>query len=233
MALGHEPTAPDDTHEDSSFVLVDVESVAKKGGNASRDMPSAMELRWLRLASYFRPELDPCRPPEAIPVRDFFGCLPKLRLPLQSLRFGMVTGRLPASEVEAALTGTVVALCRGELAGSELQTGGRNHELSVTEGASDQAQQFLAFAFVHSFDFEKAELAFYSPVQPQSLQDVTLVLRGDIAWEPNSARGMRTTGTASPLQPYSSPWLLEGMGVGTRVVSTKGNIRRRKLRASS
>ena len=54
----------------------------------------------------------PARPPR--PSQDFFGRVPRWRLRLAGLRFGLVAGHLLRSEVEAALTGVAVALCTSE-----------------------------------------------------------------------------------------------------------------------
>ncbi|CAE8681237.1 unnamed protein product, partial [Polarella glacialis] len=69
--------------EDQPLVLVDMESVVRRAevGDAPRGgavPPIAMEMRWLRLASYFRPDTDPCLTPAAVSAREFFGPLPRL-----------------------------------------------------------------------------------------------------------------------------------------------------------
>lgn len=224
-ALGGTAKAPVESAR-LPLVLVDIESPVKRENKDTASQPLASEQRWLRFACYFRPDIDPCASPTAMAVQDFFSTMQRLRISLKHLHFGLVPGRLTPSEVEPAMTGTVVALChtRAPLVGDA----GLN--LAVVE--CNQAMSFLAYAFIHSFDFQREEMTFYSPLSPKDIGKVNLVLRGDLAWQPNSAKGLQVAaGPVSPLQPYCAPWLLEGMGVGARVVSTRGNIRRRRLQA--
>ena len=216
---------------DEALVLVDVESAAGHAGSSGAGAPTPAQLRWLRIAGHFQPDLDPCLPPHAVATQTFFSSVPRWRVAMKGLRFGLIAGHLLHSEVEAALTGTVVALCS--------QTPRLQEEVPEVHAAEDLGLlephetpiDFIAYAFVHSFDFSVGEIVVYSCVSESSLNNVNLVLRGEIAWEPNSTRNLRLgDGCSSPMQPYSAPWFLEGMGVGSRVVSTKGFIRRRKLR---
>ena len=205
----------------ASLVLVDVESAVPEGSTA----PLAVQLRWLRMAQHFKPQLDPCRPATAMAIQDFFQDVPRWRVPLRSLKFGLVAGHLLRHELEATFTGTVAALC-------SLETARNDTELEVLE-PHEAPIQFLAYAFVHSFDFKARELVIYSSISLETLKKANLLLRGEVTWEPNTTRNLQLgDGRVSPLQPYSAPWLLEGMGVGTRVISTKsrGNLRRRLIR---
>ncbi|CAJ1428324.1 unnamed protein product [Effrenium voratum] len=202
------------------LVLVDLDSAVPARGVA----PLAAQLRWLRLAQHFDPARDPCEPAQALAMQDFFGRVPRWRLRLAGLRFGLVAGHLLRSEVEAALTGVAVALCTSE------EPTSTRCDLVLVE-PHEAPIKFVAYAFVHCFDFKAGEVVVYSPCTAQQLESVDLVLRGEVAWEPNSTRNLKLgDGRPSPLQPYSAPWLLEGMGVGSRVVTTKGNLKRRRLR---
>lgn len=216
------PSASDD-----ALVLVDVESAAK-GAGAS---PTAAQLRWLRIAGHFQPNLDPCLAPHAVAPQTFFSMVPRWRLQMKGLRFGLIAGHLLHSEVEAALTGTVVALCSQPQSEESQEVEVRSSEdLSLLE-PHEAPIEFVAYAFVHSFDFRVGQIVVHSCLLESAVGSVNLVLRGEIAWEANSTRNLRLgDGSPSPMQPYAAPWFLEGMGVGSRVVSTRGNIRRRKLR---
>lgn len=164
-------------------------------------------------------------------MQDFFSTVPRWRLQMKFLHFGLVAGHLLHSEVEATLTGTVVALCATDLAGT-------NKDVSCTADLQlmephEAPIRFLAYAFVHSFDFKSGEVVIYSNISAEQLAHANLALRGEVTWEPNTTRNLQLAdGRPSPLQPYSAPWLLEGMGVGTRVISTKakGYLRRRSIR---
>ena len=219
------------TSDCEGLVLVDVESAAARSSTAA---PTSAQLRWLRVAGHFQPDLDPCMPPHAVAMQTFFSAVPRWRLTMKGLRFGLIAGHLLHSEVEAALTGTVVALCAhpgnpANPAPSELQEVRSPEDLGLLEPHA-VAIEFVAYAFVHSFDFSVGQLVVYSCLPESALGSVNLVLRGEIAWEPNSTRNLRLgDGSPSPMQPYAAPWFLEGMGVGSRVVSKRGNIRRRKL----
>ena len=202
----------------ASLVLVDVESAVPEGSAA----PLAVQLRWLRMAQHFKPRLDPCRPATAMAIQDFFEDVPRWRVPMGCLSFGLVAGHLLPNELEATLTGTVVALCSVEA--TEPHEFLEPHEAPI---------QFLAYAFVHSFDCKAREVVIYSSICLEKLKSANLLLRGEVTWEPNTTRNLQLgDGRLSPLQPYSAPWLLEGMGVGTRVISTKsrGHLRRRLIR---
>ena len=231
---------------------MDVESAVPRGSTA----PLAVQLRWLRMAGHFKPDLDPCRHATAMAMQDFFAMVPRWRVQMKFLHFGLVAGHLLHSEVEATLTGTVVALCEADLETSPKEVS-CTADLQLLE-PHESPIKFLAYAFVHSFDFKSGEIVIYSNISAQQLARVNLALRGEVTWEPiysnisaqqlarvnlalrgevtwepNSTRNLQLAdGRPSPLQPYSAPWLLEGMGVGTRVISTKakGNLRRRLIR---
>lgn len=212
---------------EAPLVLVDVESAVPRGSTA----PLAVQLRWLRMAGHFKPDLDPCRHATAMAMQDFFATVPRWRVQMKFLHFGLVAGHLLHSEVEATLTGTVVALCEADLKTSPKEVS-CTADLQLLE-PHESPIKFLAYAFVHSFDFKSGEIVIYSNISAQQLARVNLALRGEVTWEPNSTRNLQLAdGRPSPLQPYSAPWLLEGMGVGTRVISTKakGNLRRRLIR---
>ena len=212
---------------EAALVLVDVESAVPRGSTA----PLAVQLRWLRMAGHFKPDLDPCRHATAMAMQDFFSTVPRWRLQMKFLHFGLVAGHLLHSEVEATLTGTVVALCQTDLKFTAKDVYS-TADLQLLE-PHESPIKFLAYAFVHSFDFKSGEVAIYSTISQQQLTSVNLALRGEVTWEPNSTRNLQLADNRpSPLQPYSAPWLLEGMGVGTRVISTKakGNLRRRLIR---
>ena len=213
---------------DEALVLVDVESVAALRATSLAFTPA--QLRWLRIAGHFQPHLDPCLPPHAVAIQTFFSSVPRWRLAMKGLRFGLIAGHLLHSEVEAALTGTVVALCAMPQADEDLGDVHTPEDLGLLE-PHETPIEFVSYAYVHSFDFRVGQIIVYSCLPELALARVNLILRGEIAWEPNSTRNLRLgDGRPSPMQPYSAPWFLEGMGVGTRVVSARGNIRRRKLR---
>jgi len=94
-------------------VMVDLESMtsAEAVVEGRHGAPSAAELRWMRFSRYFRPDLDICRPPAGSTARCFFEKVPRARLSLNSLRFGLLHGPLACTEVEVAFTGMAVALC--------------------------------------------------------------------------------------------------------------------------
>lgn len=108
LSLG-EAAAIREAEDDCAFVVAEHTSLASGESAAG---PKPPELRWLRFACNFRPDLGPCRLPRGITLRDFFGQLPRWHVPLASVRFGQLHGALVESEVEAAFTGTLVALCR-------------------------------------------------------------------------------------------------------------------------
>merc|ERR1712151_822097 len=112
--------------------------------------------------------------------------------------------------------------------------------LQVTPPTAEAAE-CVGIGFIHSFDFERCQVVLYTPIHGDQLSRVNALLRGDIVWEPHSSRGQRATvGAAvaegdvqthivSPLQPYCCAWALEGLAAGTRVISTRGNLKRRRL----
>merc|ERR1712232_399039 len=202
--------------------------------------PSAPELRWLRVASYFRRDIDPCNPPRVQSMRDFFSSLPSIRLPLHSLKFGLSCGTLLESEVETAFTGTVVALCRGaEKGDSAVAVSGSHGTVSVVGKLAADDVRFIALAFVHSFDFVKGNLLVYTNSSEHTFDTNITVVRGKIEWEPHTAKGTRVPKEASSfLQPYVGSWVLQGIATGARVRSqrtnvaqTRDNKRRRKSTA--
>ena len=100
---------------------------------------------------------------------------------MKSLRFGLFAGHLLHSEVEASLTGTVVALCseespkRSEERISKVVRSSSDLELFEPH---ESPIQFLAYAFVHSFDFKSSELVIYSKLTMEQMKSVTR-WRGD------------------------------------------------------
>eukprot|EP00445_Apocalathium_hangoei_P068247 CAMPEP_0204128750 /NCGR_PEP_ID=MMETSP0361-20130328/12368_1 /ASSEMBLY_ACC=CAM_ASM_000343 /TAXON_ID=268821 /ORGANISM="Scrippsiella Hangoei, Strain SHTV-5" /LENGTH=624 /DNA_ID=CAMNT_0051081047 /DNA_START=35 /DNA_END=1909 /DNA_ORIENTATION=- len=237
--------------EEAPSVLVDVESIAKSSSSTVRPRsvrePLAGELRWLRFAAYFRGDMDPCKPPMGFPLRSFFEPLPRTRLPLRRLRFGLVHGPLPPGEIEATFTGTIVALCSLR----SISAAGVAHPCvseddreighhpegtcPVVELGEDVVARCVALAFVHAFDTTCNELVVYVAGPPAALESVDCVLRGDIQWEPHSVRGQQvvvehaTSLGASPMQPFCSSWVLEGLAVGARAPTTRTNLKRRRL----
>lgn len=207
----------------ASYVLVDAESSFKALASAPKAGLAATEMRWLRFQSYFRPETDPCQRPKASTTQDFFRLVPRLHLPLAQLRFGQVQGGLVGSEVEAAFTGAVVAICRSPSVPAP------DAPLAIWE-ASDTPLQCIAMAIVHSFDFKRGHICLLGPkLESSARQEINVILRGDIAWEPHSTKGLLIdVDVTTPIQPYCCSWLLEGLGSGARVQSTRGNLRRRQ-----
>lgn len=228
-----------------------VEAVAVAGGPRSpaAGAPTAPEMRWLRMAGYFRHEEDPCARPSGLPASDFFRRSAPVRLPLRRLRFGIVGGALCESEVEAALTGTLVALCRlgapaapaapaapGDAANAANAAdaadppGGSRPPSVLRAVGVDAALRCVGLAFVHSFDIAAGEIVLYTPAAPEALAAADALLRGDVTWEPHSVRGQRVAAEAQAgagvFQPYCAPWALEGMAAGARVLSQRRNVRR-------
>ncbi|CAK9104292.1 Polynucleotide 5'-hydroxyl-kinase nol9 (Nucleolar protein 9 homolog) [Durusdinium trenchii] len=218
---------------EKELVLVDIESAVPRDSNCSHShSPTAVQLRWLRMAAHFKPSLDPCRYAEAMAIQDFFSDVPRWHLPLTRFRFGLFAGHLLPSEVEAALTGAVVALCYDAWEPNSRAVAKAPAELEIFE-PHEAPIKFLAYAFIHSFNFKTGELVVYANISAAKLKQVNLLLRGEVTWEPNTTKNLQLGDQrVSPLQPYSAPWLLEGLGVGTRVISTKakGHLRRRKIR---
>lgn len=224
--------------------LVDLPSQASK-----KRGPVAAELRWYRFAFYFQPDLDPCRRVHGTHPRELFNRRPRGRLPLGRLRFGLVHMDLPASEVEAAFTGTVVALCRlgwGEKGEAEAERPaegpGRLPRLvrpRLGEDRAAGAPRCVALAYVHSFDWARDEVTFFSPAQEADLSEVDAVLRGDIKWYPHSARSVELPPgplgmpPVSPLTPYCSMWALDGFSSGTTAAKSKHVTHRKLLRLRS
>jgi len=236
--------------ERAPSVLVDVRSqVIKRAGQTRGPPPS--ENRWLRFTSYFRPDLDPCTRPAGMRARELFGSLPRGRLPLTKLRFGLVHMSLPASEIEAAFTGTIAALCSLGSAATrdvvaEAQGPGSEEErlprLLWTRPGDSQAAlapRCIAVAYIHSFDVDTREVTFFSPASKAELQEVDAILRGDIIWDPHAVRGVelpsgpRGTAFVSPLTPYCCTWSLDGLSSGTRAAKTKHMAHRSLLRIKS
>jgi hypothetical protein len=89
----------------------------------------------------------------------------------------------------------------------------------------------VGLAFIHAFDFAKGEVIIHTPLRRPALDEVDAMLRGDISWEPHSAPKQRAAAHSSSglWQPYFCPWSLEEMGAGTRVLSTRGNLLRKRL----
>lgn len=242
--------------ESQASVLVDVQQVSRQkaaipGRKVTKGASTAPELRWKRFALHFRQDLDPCTPPTSMCLRHFFAPLPRVRLCLQRVRFGLIPGNLWPSEVAATFTGTVVALCclvegggpdpkplqvAEKEASAENGSAGNLPKPSGVElepavlNLEGRLAQCLSFAFVHSFDFAQGDVIVY-PADPQApLEKVEAVLRGDITWEPHSIRGQQVAGelldsmAVSPLQPYCSPWLLEGLAAGARTRSMRPHL---------
>lgn len=249
LALALEAAGEAPCSDGSPCVLVELASASSKSSaNASKPAGlSAPDMRWLRMASYFRPDLDPCKPPFAISMRDYFDGLPQVRIAMSSVSFGMSYGSLPAGEVEAAFTGTIVALCAAA-ATSEVSSdvsahqqcmlgnggaGASSGQLAVFADASAEAMRCFGIAFLHSFDHAKSEVVLTTGASVATLSSVNAIIRGDIVWEPHSTRGQRVPVSAmSPLQPYNSFWVLEGLATGARVVTTRTNLRRKRLRGT-
>ena len=103
---------------------------------------------------------------------------------MKFLHFGLVAGHLLHSEVEATLTGTVVALCEADLKTSPKEVS-CTADLQLLE-PHESPIKFLAYAFVHSFDFKSGEIVIYSNISEQQLARVNLALRGEVTWEPNA-----------------------------------------------
>lgn len=243
LALGLRAAAGTEGQSSSGYVLVDVQSVVAADSASSQSKPaadsnpaqphkadktsiSALELRWLRFACYFRPDMDPCESPQSVSMRNFLSPVPLLRLSLSTLSFGLMHSSISPSEVDAAFTGTVVALCEVSSPSGVMQ----GDEPSVLAEPEAQPARCMALAFVHAFDFAKRELVVHTPASAASLAKVNAVLRGDIAWEPhNTPRRAGVALTAGPWQPYFCAWSLEEMGAGTRVISTRGNVMRKRL----
>lgn len=86
--------------------------------------------------------------------------------------------------------------------------------MSQSRGA---AARCIAFAFVHAFDTVRGEVVLILPAGEASraaaLAETTVVVRGDLTWEPHSVKGQLVElgdDVLSPLQPYCSAWMLEG-----------------------
>lgn len=236
--------------EDHSSVLVDMQQVPRSSANTMvRGMAStAPDMRWLRFACHFRRDLDPCVPPTSICLRHFFAPLPRVRLCLRRVQFGTIPGALLPSEVEAAFTGLVVALCcvaPEGCSGSEFDKLGEDQpaktlsEPAIPEGLGPSAlslagrlAECITVAFVHSFDNECGDVIVYPADAQAPLDRVNAVIRGEITWEPHSVRGQYVTGElqdsigVSPLQPYCSSWVLEGLAAGARTQSMRRDLRR-------
>lgn len=223
------------------YVLVDTKPMSKFTGMllAAQKGPSAVGMRWLRFAAHFRPDLDPCQPPIGVSMHTFFGPLPRIRLPLDQVRFGLVHGVLLPKEVEATFTGTVVALCHVHDDGGpvEAQSPSRGQSLAVFR-LGERIAQCCAVAYVHSFDLVRWELVVYTAELARPLPGIIFVLRGELSWEPHCVRGQDVAeepsgfGAASPLQPYCSSWMLEGLAVGARTQSTRGHLQRKRLQSA-
>eukprot|EP00929_Paragymnodinium_shiwhaense_P054966 TRINITY_DN27568_c0_g1_i1.p1 TRINITY_DN27568_c0_g1~~TRINITY_DN27568_c0_g1_i1.p1 ORF type:complete len:712 (+),score=159.60 TRINITY_DN27568_c0_g1_i1:255-2138(+) len=269
LALALDDAADAEVTAGHSCVIVDLDSVAGGGGgskpkpDATGDAKTAGEakadprtagdtkggpaagaispptLRWLRFASYFRSDLDPCSKPFVISSQQFFATLPRLRLKLSHLRFGLIFGSLEASEVEATFTGMVVGLCKvaddrpaSPAAADEGEAAVASQELQTLQRVgSKEALACSAVAFVHAFDKVAGELVVYAPATTSELVGVNAVVRGDILWEPYSTHGQRVSEGAvtSPLQPYVSPWMLEGLATGARKQTGRRHVPRRKF----
>eukprot|EP00439_Symbiodinium_sp_Y106_P085243 s923_g27.t4 len=152
---------------DEGLVLVDVESAAK-GAGAS---PTAAQLRWLRIAGHFQPDLDPCLAPHAVAPQTFFSMVPRWRLQMKGLRFGLIAGHLLHSEVEAALTGTVVALCSQPQSESQEVEVHSSEDLGLLE-PHEAPIEFVAYAFVHSFDFRVGQIVVHSSLSESAVGSV-------------------------------------------------------------
>lgn len=74
-------------------------------------------------------------------------------LPLTRFRFGLFAGHLLPSEVEAALTGAVVALCYDAWEPNSRAVAKAPAELEIFE-PHEAPIKFLAYAFIHSFNFK-------------------------------------------------------------------------------
>lgn len=274
VSLALAATASNKTWDRSDCVLAEVPSItaeaaaaaaaaaavapkAERGGDFSagrkKSQPlQALEDRWLRFAANLRPDIfGNCNPPVGLTARGFFGAMPRGRLLLSRLRFGLVLGELAADEVETTFTGMLAQLCvlssTGQLCSS---SGGDGRPLTkaVLRDCSsqrppltvlprgmpgDEAPRCVAIAFVHSFDFARGEVSFFSPATPEILEGVNAVLRGSISWEPNSKLGLDVSvkdapaDYVSPMQPYCSAWMLEGMAVGAKAISGRRGLKRR------
>merc|ERR1712137_1080999 len=83
-----------------------------------------MDLRWLRFASYFKGSSNLCQAPEGTPIHVFFRDVPQARLSFEKLKFVALNRHEPldSSEIPAAFTGTLVALCHCSMSVLEAHT---------------------------------------------------------------------------------------------------------------
>lgn len=218
----------------ASEVPIPADSAVAKPLQVTLPSMKAADLRWLRLACYFRPDMDPCSFPAGLPAGNFFRPVPRMRLPLHRLRFGLLHGPLASQEVPAAFTGTVVFLCRCALSHNGLGEGARTQPVILDEPDSG-APEFLAAAFVHSFDVARGELVVHCPQSALSViaseengEESLAVLRGDMRWEPQGSSG-ECSAALCPQEPYCAAWALRGLGAGARVLSTRRSVLRRRL----
>lgn len=224
----------------ASEVPTSADSGAAKPSQGILPNMKAVDLRWFRLACYFRPDLDPCSFPAGLPAGDFFRPVPRTRLPLHRLRFGLLHGPLVTQEVAAAFTGTVVFVCRCAWSengshGAEQFEDGHRAQPVILENPDAGAPEFLAAAFVHSFDLARGELVVHLPRSALAElggavggQEPLAVLRGDVRWEPQGPSGECSTALC-PQEPYCAAWALRGLGAGARVLSTRRSVLRRRL----
>jgi len=207
----------------------DADSPVAKQSQGILPSMKAVDLRWLRLACYFRPDLDPCSFPAGLPAGDFFRPVPRMRLPLHRLRFGLLHGPLASQEVPAAFTGTVAFICRCALSHNGLGEGAQTPV--ILDKPDSGSPEFLAAAFVHSFDMARGELVVHCPQSALSViasGESLAVLRGDVRWEPQGSTGECPAGLC-PQEPYCAAWALRGLGAGARVLSTRRSVLRRRL----
>eukprot|EP00913_Durusdinium_trenchii_P027213 g25533.t1 len=115
----------------------------------------------------------------AMAIQDFFSDVPRWHLPLTRFRFGLFAGHLLPSEVEAALTGAVVALCYDAWEPNSRAVAKAPAELEIFE-PHEAPIKFLAYAFIHSFNFKTGELVVYANISAAKLKQVNLLLRGEV-----------------------------------------------------
>jgi hypothetical protein len=193
----------------------------------------AMDLRWLRFASYFKRKKDLCQAPQGTPTQRFFRDVPRSRLSFKKLKFVALNRHEPLdfSEIPAAFTGTLVALCDCSNVAMDVHTAPASPFTTIFP-YDNLAPRCLTLAFVHAFDLRLNELVVHVPTRALPLLDsVNAVLRGDVSWEPDGAQGESVL--AHPLQPFHAAWSLEGLGSGARVLSTRRNVLRKHGREKS
>jgi len=228
-------------------VLVDIGSLAW-----GSKVTVASDLRWARFARLFHKDRDLCSMPKGKSPRDFFGSVPRLRLPLNKLRFGWIhEGHLRPDEVESCFTGMLVALCTlkdsklnmvTEKSGPEEAGATDDCKPSVFEIGNSVAH-CVSMAYVHSFDFARGALvacvatASAAELEEAWCDEPLAVMRGDFTWDPHCIRGLNVimedlpegAKDPNPLQPFCSSWTLEGLACGARMQSNRRGVKRKPL----